>query len=148
MCLEQFSNCTVRNGSCYLRDHNELLHFLVITYEREKVTRLKSRILKRGGESIAATASPDDEEESKFIRKISRNALFVLAKDEYNRILIVEEVLVLVPLLVLQPPSLLGQLYIHGIFCLMVQRLNRAQEFLPDTVSQNCYLDKILTPRI
>lgn len=98
MCLEQFSNCTVRNGSCYLRDHNELLHFLVITYEREKVTRLKSRILKRGGDSVAATASPDDEEESEFIRKISRNALFVLAKDEYNRILIVEEVLGLVPL--------------------------------------------------
>lgn len=40
-----------------------------------------------------------DEEESKVIRKVARNALLELAKDEYNRILVMEEGLVLVPLI-------------------------------------------------
>ncbi|KAH6827754.1 ARM repeat superfamily protein [Perilla frutescens var. hirtella] len=39
-----------------------------------------------------------DVEESKVVRKVARNALLELAKDEYNRILIMEEDLVLVPL--------------------------------------------------
>lgn len=39
-----------------------------------------------------------DEEESKVMRKIARNALLELTKDEYNRILIMEEGLVRVPL--------------------------------------------------
>ncbi|XP_011075431.1 uncharacterized protein LOC105159907 isoform X1 [Sesamum indicum] len=39
-----------------------------------------------------------NEEDSKVIRKIARNALLELAKDEYNRILVMEEGLVLVPL--------------------------------------------------
>ncbi|KAL3830777.1 hypothetical protein ACJIZ3_019579 [Penstemon smallii] len=39
-----------------------------------------------------------DVEESKIIRKEARNALLELAKDEYNKILIMEEGLVLVPL--------------------------------------------------
>lgn len=39
-----------------------------------------------------------DKEESKVIRKVARNALLELAKDEYNKILIMEEGLVLVPL--------------------------------------------------
>ncbi|KAK6134182.1 hypothetical protein DH2020_032072 [Rehmannia glutinosa] len=39
-----------------------------------------------------------DVEEIKVIRKVARNALLELAKDEYNRILIMEEGLVLVPL--------------------------------------------------
>ncbi|KAK4409714.1 Junction plakoglobin [Sesamum angolense] len=39
-----------------------------------------------------------NEEDSKIIRKVARNALLELAKDEYNRILVMEEGLVLVPL--------------------------------------------------
>ncbi|KAL0430269.1 UNVERIFIED_CONTAM: Junction plakoglobin [Sesamum radiatum] len=39
-----------------------------------------------------------NEEDSKVIRKVARNALLELAKDEYNRILVMEEGLVLVPL--------------------------------------------------
>ncbi|KAI3466967.1 hypothetical protein Pfo_023630 [Paulownia fortunei] len=39
-----------------------------------------------------------DVEESKVLRKVARNALLELAKDEYNRILVMEEGLVLVPL--------------------------------------------------
>ncbi|KAG8366739.1 hypothetical protein BUALT_Bualt17G0110700 [Buddleja alternifolia] len=39
-----------------------------------------------------------DMEESKVIRKVARNALLELAKDEYTRILIMEEGLILVPL--------------------------------------------------
>ncbi|KAH6765343.1 ARM repeat superfamily protein [Perilla frutescens var. frutescens] len=39
-----------------------------------------------------------DVEESKVVRKVARNALLELAKDEYNKILIMEEDLVLVPL--------------------------------------------------
>lgn len=39
-----------------------------------------------------------DEEESKVIRKVAKMALLELAKDEYNKILIMEEGLVLVPL--------------------------------------------------
>lgn len=38
------------------------------------------------------------EEESKVVRKVARNALLELAKDEYYRILVMEEGLVLVPL--------------------------------------------------
>ncbi|KAL3654500.1 hypothetical protein CASFOL_004181 [Castilleja foliolosa] len=41
----------------------------------------------------------DDVEESKLIRKVARNALLELTKDEYNRILIMDEGLVLVPLI-------------------------------------------------
>ncbi|KAL7132298.1 hypothetical protein ABFS83_12G063700 [Erythranthe nasuta] len=40
-----------------------------------------------------------DVEESKVVRKVARNALLELAKDEYNKILIMEEGLVLVPLI-------------------------------------------------
>lgn len=40
----------------------------------------------------------DAENESKVIRKVARNALLELAKDSYNKILIMEEGLVLVPL--------------------------------------------------
>ncbi|KAL8463661.1 hypothetical protein ACS0TY_034350 [Phlomoides rotata] len=40
----------------------------------------------------------DAENESKVIRKVARNALLELAKDRYNKILIMEEGLVLVPL--------------------------------------------------
>lgn len=38
-------------------------------------------------------------EESKVIRKVARNALLEFAKDEYNRILVMEEGIVLVPLI-------------------------------------------------
>ena len=40
-----------------------------------------------------------DVEESKVIKKEARNALLELAKDEYNRILIIEEGLVIVPMI-------------------------------------------------
>ena len=40
-----------------------------------------------------------DVEGSKVIKKEARNALLELAKDEYNRILIVEEGLVIVPMI-------------------------------------------------
>lgn len=38
-----------------------------------------------------------DEEKSKVLRKVAKNALLELAKDEYNKTLVMEEGLVLVP---------------------------------------------------
>ncbi|KAL0463465.1 UNVERIFIED_CONTAM: hypothetical protein Slati_0234100 [Sesamum latifolium] len=55
-------------------------------------------LLTRSSLSSDANLLKANEEDSKVIRKVARNALLELAKDEYNRILVMEEGLVLVPL--------------------------------------------------
>ncbi|GFP96648.1 hypothetical protein PHJA_001808900 [Phtheirospermum japonicum] len=60
---------------------------------------LANLTLSQSNHKIMAKLLTADVEESKLIRKVARNALLELAKDDYNRILIMDEGLVLVPLI-------------------------------------------------
>lgn len=82
-----------------------------------------------------------EDKELKVLRKEAKKALLELAKDVYYRILIVEEGLVLVPLVGSAAYKSFKQIQILGLLCLMVKKLTRPMKDLHHMLPLEYFLD-------